>query len=163
MLDSVPLFTSWKDSFAGVNRLLLEILVRVARLLSNQDLYAGLRACRNRYNAMMSPEVWSDIDLDQVCDAQIFLTRSKGAPVDIEITDSPKEIQLSILSVCSSRIRSLDISSYAVRECFLTRTTHTQSENHPQSASSYILAAPLCILYMKPSIAQDARTLRHIF
>lgn len=108
-----------------VNRLPPEILTRVARFLSRRDLCAGLRVCRYWYNVMMSPELWSDIDLDQIYNAQIFLVRSNEAPVDVEITQVPTEMQLSVLSTCSSRIRSLNISSSAVRENLLTRFSDT--------------------------------------
>ena len=120
VLDLVQLFTTWKNSFARVNRLPPEILARVAWFLPSHSIYAGLRVCRYWYNVLMSPEVWSDIDLDRIDAAQVFLDRSKGAPVDVKIAQSPGETELSILSTYSSRIRSLDISPGATWKELLT-------------------------------------------
>ena len=139
MLDLIPLLVSWKNSFVGVNRLPPEMLARMGRFLSNHDLRAGLRVCRYWYNAMMSPELWSDIDLDQTHGARVFLARSKGAPVDIKITQPPEEIQLSILSTCSLRVRSLNISSYAVRNHLLTHFSNTPA---PLMRSLRIIRGP---------------------
>jgi len=125
VLDLIPLFARWKNSFARVNRLPPEILTRVAQFSSLHDLYAGLRVCRYWYNVLMSPEVWSEIDLDRIEEAQIFLIRSKEVPADIGITQRPGGIQLSILSACSSRIRSLQISSGAVSRDLLTHFSVT--------------------------------------
>ena len=125
VLDLIPLFASWKDSLARVNRLPPEVLTRIAQFLSNRELYAGLRVCRYWHNVLMSPELWSDIDLDQVEAAQIFLSRSKGVPVDVRSTRSHKEIQLTILSTCPSRIRSLNISLGAVSWHLLTNFSNT--------------------------------------
>lgn len=103
VLDLIPLLATWKNSFVKVNRLPPEILARVGWFLSSRDIYAGLRVCRYWHNVLMSPEIWSDIDLDHIGVAQIFLSRSKGVPINIRITQSPGEMQLSTLSDCSSR------------------------------------------------------------
>ena len=125
MLDLIPLLANWKNSFVGVNRLPPEVITRVAQFLPYYDIYAGLRVCRYWYNAMMSPEVWSDIDLDRNYSAQVFLVRSKQAPVDVRTAESPGAPHLSALRACSSRIRSLDISSRAVLPHFLGLFSNT--------------------------------------
>jgi hypothetical protein len=125
VLDLVPLLADWKNSFAGVNCLPPELLARVAWFLPSRDIYAGLRVCRYWYNVMMSPELWSDIDLDWIDRVPVFLRRSKEAPVNMKITRRPKEIHRSTLRTCSSRIHSLDISSQAVGHQLLTHFPNT--------------------------------------
>ena len=125
VLDLIPLLATWKNSFVKVNRLPPEIIARVGWFLPSRDIYAGLRVCRYWHNVLMSPEIWSDIDLDHIGVAQIFLSRSKGVPINIRITQSPGEMQLSTLSDCSSRIRSLDITFRAVSKCLLTHFSNT--------------------------------------
>lgn len=125
VLDLVPLLANWKNSFARVNRLPQEIITRVAQFLPYHDIYAGLRVCRYWYNAMMSPEVWSDIDLDRNYSAQVFLVRSKQAPVDVRIAGSPDASHLLAVRTCSARIRSLNISSRAILPLFLGRFSNT--------------------------------------
>ena len=128
MLDLLPLFAMWKNSLASVNRLPPEVLTRVARFLSHDDLYAGLRVCRYWYNVLMTPELWSDIDLDRVNAATVFLSRSGGVPVDVKITRWPQAAwQYFILSNCSSRIQSLDVSSSAVCKRLLNHFIHHQA------------------------------------
>lgn len=127
MLELIPLFPSWKNSLAGVNRLPPEILAKVARFLPYRDVYTGLRVCRYWHDAIMAPEVWADIDLDRTYDAQIFLVRSKEAPVCVRIAQLPDRMQLLLLRNCSSRIRSLDISSRAVERSLLTHFSDTSA------------------------------------
>ena len=90
MLDLILLFAMWKNSLVSVNRLLPEVLARVAQFLSHDDPYAGLRVCRYWYNVLMTPELWSDFDLDRANAAAVFLSRLGGVPVDVKITRWPQ-------------------------------------------------------------------------
>ena len=56
----------------------------------------------------MSLELCADIGPDRFDIPQVFVTRSRRFPVDVRITELPKEIHLSALADWSGRIRPLE-------------------------------------------------------
>ena len=118
----------WKNSFAPINRIPLDVLSLIPTHLSSQkDRFRATSVCHHwRRTFIQHAALWSQLDLSkgEVC-VKALLERAGGSPLDITSYNPPPTGVITLLSPHTKQIRSLnfvnnrleDIQQFAEPDC----------------------------------------------